>query len=339
MASHDHERTNEGAMRHDTRWKRTQTVYVLVALAVLAATGPASAQDSNILDPPDTVEKRLIHDHFEIVDRRGSRFEGDRTSRVALEFDDGQMMVAKWAPAPRGGEAFNNNPRYEVASYEIQKLFLEPHEYVVPPTVLRAFPLSWYRELDPDARATLRSTESVLVALQYWLFNIAGDDFWDRDRFATDTAYAHHLANFNILTYLIRHNDQNQGNYLISGNTDNPRIFSVDNGLAFESERSDQGARWRRLRVDRLPEKTVERLRDLTEPELYRRLETVAQFRVEPDGTLTPVPPEAAVEPDRGVRRTDDMIQFGLTRWEIQGVWRRVEHLLGEVEDGHIEVF
>ena len=324
-------------MKHATRW--TALVAGITGAALFARPAPAPAQDSNILLPPDTVEQWLAHGDFEIIDRRGSRFEGDRTSRVALQFGDGQMMVVKWAPAPRGGQAFNNNPRYEVASYEIQKLFLEPHDYVVPPTVVRAFPLDWYNELDPNMRATFRRTESVLVVLQYWLFNIAGDDFWDEERFATDSVYAHHLGNFNILTYLISHNDQNMGNYLISANPNNPRVFSVDNGLAFESEESDQGAPWRRLRVDRLPEETIDRLRELTKDELVGHLETLAQFHVEPDGTLTPAPTTSAFEPERGVRQADGTIQLGLTRWEIDQVWRRLERLLEWVEDGDIELF
>ena len=43
------------------------------------------------------------------------------------------------------------------------------------------------------------------------------------------------MANFNVFTYLVSHNDENEGNYLISGVEDNPRVFSVDNGLAFDN--------------------------------------------------------------------------------------------------------
>lgn len=323
---------------NSTRYRTPLPVWLATLILAVAPTGIAA--QGNILHPPDTVEKRLAHDDFEIVDSRPSRgLPDERTSRNALAFDDGTMMVVKWAPAPRGGEAFNNSPRYEVAAYEAQKLFLEPHEIVVPPTVLRPFDLDWVRTLEPDADATFEGTASVLVVLQYWLFNIAGDNFWDRDRLARDSVYARHLANFNIFTYIIRHNDQNEGNYLISEADGDPRIYSVDNGLAFASDMSDQGARWRRFRVDRLPSETIERLRKLTEDDVRRQLETVAQFRIQPDGTLTAEPAQPALEPGKGIRRTDRTIQVGLDRREIRDVWRRIQHLLDRVDNGDFELF
>jgi hypothetical protein len=327
---------SKGRMTRGGRRFRPAALMVAIALA-----GPAAltGQDTNILMPVDTIEKRLAYDHFEIIDRRGSRFEGDRTSRVALDFGSGGMLVAKWAPAPPGGHAFNNSPRYELAAYRIQELFLEPHEYVVPPTVARAFPLDWYRDLDARARPTFRGTGSVLVVLQYWLFNVTADGFWDRDRFAADTVYARHMGNFNVLTYLIRHNDQNEGNYLISSNSDNPRVFSVDNGLAFESEESDQGARWRRINVDRLPAGAIERLRALTEEDVTHLLATVAEFRVRDSGALAPVEPGPTLDGNTGVRHMGDVIQLGLTSWEIRGVWRRIQALLNDVDRGRYEVF
>ncbi len=312
---------------------------LFLALALAAVPGGAVAQ-GNILHPADSLEQWLQYGDFQVVDSRPSRgLPGERTSRNALSFDNGTMLVVKWAVAPEDGEAYNNNPRYEVAAYQMQKLFLEPHEYVVPPTVLRAFDLSWIRSLEPDVDPTFDDTESVLVVLQYWLFNIAGDEVWDADKFESDTLYARNLANFNIFTYLVRHNDQNQGNYLISGVEPGPRVFSVDNGIAFDASVSDQGARWRRIRVDRLPEATIERLRALTEEEVRARLETVAQFRINPDGTLTTVPPGPAIDPRRGIRKTDEMIQFGLSDRELNALWRRIERLLERVDDGDFELF
>lgn len=311
----------------------------LAPLLLLALLSEGAAQDPNILLPVDSVETLLTRGEFEVMAQQGSRFEGDRTARTALSFTDGTMMVSKWAPAAPGGETFNNVPRYEIAAYEIQKLFLEDAELVVPPTVARAFPLAWYRELDPDVEATFRDTRSVVVVLQYWLFNVTNDEIWDRDRFDADTAYARNFANFNILTYLIRHSDENQGNYLMSRNEDNPRVFSVDNGVAFASQHSDRGYRWRRIRVDRLPAATIDRLRRIAPDDLVRRLETVAEFRVEPDGLLTRVYPGPALDPHEGVRREGDRIQFGLTRTEIDGIRDRLERLLNNVDRGRIELF
>lgn len=326
-------------MRTPNRTRHSARLATLAALLLVAGLPRTGAAQSNILHPPDSIEKKLARDSFEIVDRRGSRFEGDRTDRVAMAFADGTMLVAKWALAPEDGEAYNNNPRYEVAAYELQKLFLEPHQYVVPPTVMRVFDLSWFRRMEPRADPTFDDTESVLVVLQYWLFSIAGDDIWDRDRLEADSLYARNLANFNIFTYLVRHSDQNRGNYLISSIEPGPRVFAVDNGIAFDASVSDQGGRWRWLRVDRLPEETIERLRALTEEEVRARLETVAQFRILPDGTLEAMTPGPALEPGRGIRRTDDVIQLGLDRREIDGVWRRIQELLERVDDEDYELF
>lgn len=315
-------------------FRRLLPILFLVLTAVQGA-----AQDANILQPVDTIEARLEEGLFQVVDERGSRFDGDRTSRVALAFPDGEMMVVKWARAPRGGEEFNNAPRYELAAYEIQKLFLDEPEYVVPPTVLRAFPRQWYRTLEPDVPATLSQTDAVVVALQYWLFSVTDEDFWDPKRFGADTAYARNFANFNLLTYLIRHNDANVGNFLVSTIPANPRVFSVDNGLAFASRVSDRGARWRDLRVERVPDRTVERLRALTREQLTRHMETLAQFRVREDAQLVRTEITENVEPRRGVRVRGDIVQFGLTEQEIDSVWRRVERLLSDVDRGRLEVF
>jgi hypothetical protein len=317
---------------------RRAPLFALVILVVLVA-APAAGQDSNVMLPADSIEWLLQHASFDIVDIRGTRAVGDRTSRGTLSFADGTLLQAKWAPAPIGGEEFNNSPRFEVASYALQTLFLDPSDYVVPPTVMRAFPVTWARaEADEDAPATWSGTESVLVVLQYFLFNVTQDDFWDEDRFASDTAYARHFGNFNVLTYLVRHNDANIGNYLISTDPANPRVFSVDNGISFSSEASDRGHEWRTLRVDRLPGETVDRLRSLTEADLTSRLETLAQFTVRADGQLVWVPATANLDSNRGVRRDGDTIQIGLTRREINQVWRRVGALLEDVDDGDIAV-
>jgi len=209
---------------------------------------------------------------------------------------------------------------------------------VVPPTVLRAFPVDWYRGREAGADATL-GTESIVVTIQYWLFQVGQEDIWDADRFRADTAYARHVADFNILTYLIRHNDQNMGNFVISTDSSNPRVFSVDNGLAFSSPVSDRGARWRNLLVERLPAGTIERLRHVTRGDLDRQLETVTQFRIRDDGRLEWMEPTENTDRGEGVRRNDDVVQFGLTEREIRDVWRRLQDLLRDIDRGRYEVF
>jgi len=314
----------------------------LVALLLATPAVRAEAQGNNIILPVDSIEQRLSEGSFHVIDRRESRgISGERTSRTALSFSDGELLVVKWARAPRGGEEFNNSPQYELAAYEVQKLFFDEDDYVVPPTVVRAFPVETYKALDagdPDVEPTFRGTRSILAVLQYWLLNVTPEGIWDGERYRTDREYARHLGNFNVLTYLIRHSDSNTGNYLISTNPVSPRVFSVDNGIAFSSRESDRGMEWRRVRVDAVPAATVERLRSLTREELTRALETVAEFRVLPDSTLERVAATPSLDRGRGVRHSADRIQLGLTGSEIGALWGRIGRLLRLVDSGRIEV-
>lgn len=311
---------------------------LLVAIAILGAAPAARAQDGNVMYAVAEIEKRMRESPFEIHGREGSRFEGDRTQRVTLMFPDSVMMMVKWARAAPGGESFNNVPRYEIAAYELQKLFLDEKDYVVPPTVPRVVSLPWYQSLDASVKPTFTRTSSVLVVLQYWLWEVTGKDFYDQNRFREDSVYARHLADMNILTYLIRHSDANQGNYLISKDSANPRLFSVDNGVAFSSPESNRGTEWRDLRVNRLPRATVERLRGIQREDLERALGVLCQFEIR-EGELVPVEKSENLGRNRGIRRKDTQLQLGLTSREIGDVHSRIQQLLRQVDSGRIGTF
>jgi hypothetical protein len=312
-----------------------------VAAAALhgAPSGAVAQQRYNINLPTADIEHRLGKEPFRIIDWRGSRAEGDRTQRTLLLFEDSTLMLVKWAVAPSGGQAFNNEPRYEVAAYELQKMFLEEGEYVVPPTLIRPMDISFVREQIPAARPTFREApQSVLVALQYWLVGVSPQDFWDPQRARTEDRYALHIGNFNVVTYLIRHSDANVGNFLISDAADDPRVFSVDNGVAFASPESNRGATWRDLLVRRLPRSTVERLRGITREDLERTLGVLAEYEVR-DGALVQVAPGVNMGPGRGIRRSDRRIQVGLTTREIRDVEVRLNQLLKQVNGKRFEIF
>lgn len=318
---------------------RRSGLLVLLWVATLAGPGRTLAQDANVLIPVDSLEYLLSRAPFELPEAlRGTRFAEDRTQRVSLQFDDGTAVLVKWARAPRGGEEFNNSPRYELAAYELQKLFLGESEYVVPPTLPRIVPVDWYRTMDDDVRSTFDEGRSVLVVLQYFLFNVTDDDVFDRDRFEADSVYARHWANTNLLTYLIEHKDSNEGNLLVSTRPESPRVFAVDNGLAFRSEESDRGTRWQRLLVDRFPHRTVERLRALTEEDLHEALGVLAQFELRGD-QLVLVPSTANRRPGRGIHEEDGVVQIGLDEREIRDVWGRIEDFLSQVDRGRLGVF
>ena len=317
---------------------RATTLLLLTTAAALVASGRLAAQDLHIQLPVDSMEFLLTSAPFEIRNLTGTRFEEDRTDRANLVFADSSSIMAQLAAAPRGGEEFNNVPRYELAAYKLQRLYLGESELVVPPTAMRAFDLDWYRQLDGDAERTFGDARSVVVLLQSWLNFVSDEDVWDEDRFEEDPAYARNWANLNLFTYLIRHSDSNEGNLLVSSMGNNPRVFAVDNGVAFDSEASNRGTRWRNLLVDRFPASTVERLRGLTEEELHEELGVLAQWRIE-DEQLVAVAPTANLNARRGVREDGDIVQMGLTRDEIDDIWYRLEVFLSGIDGGSYQVF
>jgi hypothetical protein len=310
----------------------------LLAATTFLGTTRLAAQDTNVHLPVRVIEQRLSTDTFRILKIEGSRRPNDRTQRVTLAFLDSSVIIAKWAIFAPGGEVFNNSPRYEIAAYEFQKMFLDEPDYVVPPTLSRAFDVDWYRQLNADVRPTFGGTKSVLVTLQYWLGAVDNDSVFDLKRFERDTAYARHLANLNVFTHLVKHNDANVGNVLISTNAINPRMFAVDNGLAFGLEESDRGTDWRDLRVPRVPQKTIDRLRTITREDLERTLGVLAEYDIR-DGVFVAAEKTENSSRGRGVRKNDEKLQLGLTRTDIDGVAQRIRNLLRRVDSGRLKTF
>jgi len=324
--------------RH-TFWTASALRRLAVFSFVMAALSPfGAAQDSNIPIPVGDIDHALVEQPIKIASWTDNRFAGDRTQKVVLSYPDHSRIKVKWAMSAEGGDDVNNRPRYELAAYELQKMFLSPEEYVVPPTHARVLPISWYRERVPDAKPTFNHTSSVLVVLQYWLSNVTTFDSLDEDRLGRDPDYARAIGNLNVFTHLVRHGDSNIGNFLISEDPAHPRVFSVDHGMIFGGEESKQGQEWRDLRVTRLPRSTVDRLRSISREDLDRTLSVVAQYEVH-DGRLEPAEPTASMNRFSGVRRDGNVIQLGLTSQEIRGLHQRLQKLLARVDRGNIELF
>jgi hypothetical protein len=309
-----------------------------MALAIAGA-GPGTlvGQDVNVTLAAEDAETRFSHTPFDVVEYRALR-PGGRTRLAGLVFTDSVAVWAKWARAPRGGAADNAEPRYELGAYRLQKLFLDEPDYVVPPTAVRVVPLREYPESGRSIRATFPGTDAILVVLQLWLREVTSSGTWDERRLLADSVYARHVANTNILTYLIQHGDANVGNFLISLDPDHPRVFSVDNGIAFSSPPNPAAHEWRDLRVSRLPAGTIERLRAIRPEDVEAALGVVAQLRVR-DGGLVLVEPGPNFDPRRAVRTRGDDIQLGLTAREIRGVQQRLAALLRDVDRGRIATF
>lgn len=313
----------------------------LLAVALLGLAGMGTAEDVNITRAVSDLERELGSEPFEIVSAEISRpkAKGDITLKAEVSFAGKPPYRIKLRKAEPGAEEFNNRPRYDLAAYELQKLFLDPAEYVVPPTALRMLPLAEFQEYSPDVRPTFRGSDQVLAVLQYWLHEVKViEDVYDPSRFAADPVYARHIGQLNILTFLIEHGDSNAGNFLISRVPQGARVFSIDHGVAFAHNESDRGELWKVLRVDKLPADAVQRLRTLSEQDLESRLAVLAQWQLR-DGEYVAVPPAGNVAKFRGVRLEDDVVQMGLTGNELRRIWRQRERLLKEVDNGKITTF
>jgi len=312
-----------------------------LAVLVLGWAAQATADDLNILLPADEIEQQLTSEPFTITTAEISRpkAKGDITLKAEVSFSGNPPYRLKLRRAEPGAEDFNNRPRYDLAAYELQKLFLDPPEYVVPPTALRFVPVGQLLPYAKEARPTFRGSDEVLVVLQYWLHEVMViADVYDAERFATDAVYARHVGQMNILTTLIEHGDSNVGNFLISRAEEGPRVFSIDNGVAFAFNESDRDDLWRRLRVDRLPADAIARLRAIDDRALDDRLGVLAQWRLE-GGRWVAEPRGPNLGPSRGVRHKDGRVQLGLTNAEIARLRRALQRLLQDVEDGKVSTF
>ena len=310
----------------------------LVASLLLAVPATAAAQNANITRPIAELERLLAAEPLVIHEAKISRpnAKGDITLRAEVSFGGSKPLRVKLRKSEPGADSFNNVPRYDIAAYELQKLFLDPDEYVVPPTALRMVPLADFQKYSPEVYRTFSGADQVVAVVQYWLSDIESiPDVYDAKRFDADPLYARHIGQLNILTYLIRHRDSNQGNFLIGKAERGARVYSIDHGVAFASEESDRGDVWKDLRVNRLPADAVERLRKVTLEHLTERLAVLAQWRLE-KGNYIPAANGRNLAEGRGVRRKDQDLQMGLNKGEIRELHRLLTRLLKRIDRGEI---
>jgi hypothetical protein len=312
---------------------------LVAAIAVLRLTVAAAAPD-NIRGDPLELERMLATEPVRIVSAQISRPKaaGDITLKAEVSFGAREPMRVKLRKAMRGADTFNNTPRYDLAAYELQKLLLDPVDFVVPPTALRMLPAADLREFE-EVEPTFPGSDDVLNVVQYWLQDVTVvADVFDAAKFAADPVYAQHVGQLNIFTYLIGHRDSNAGNFLISSEANGARVFSVDNGVAFMAPEADRGELWRSIRVERLPAATVARLRQITKETLTDRLGVLVQWQLR-DGHYVPMTLGSNLGAYRGVRVKGDIVQMGLTSVEISSVWRRCRQLVEDLDKGKLQTF
>ncbi len=182
----------------------------LLAALLLTFGAVAAAQDANITQPVADLERLLAAEPLVITHAEISRpkAKGDITLKADVSFGGAPPLRVKLRKAEPGADAFNNVPRYDLAAYELQKLFIDPAEYVVPPTALRMIPRADFIKYQASVARTFSSADQVLAVVQYWLSDITVvADVLDPARFESDALYARHIGQLNILTFLIEHRE------------------------------------------------------------------------------------------------------------------------------------
>jgi hypothetical protein len=265
-----------------------------------------------------------------------------------------RVFRARWRALD--SESLINDPRKELGAYAVAKSFLEPHEYVVPPTSGHCFPLEEYRaRVDTKAPPSFEKegVECVFGILSYWLENVAPpkgareagvwrkEGILDEELFRSDATYRKSVSDLNLLTYLIHHGDSHDKQFLLTKDRPSPRVYTVDNSVTFESVKNPMTLfreDWSAIRVPELSERSLERLLALSADD-WSRLNAIETYRKR-DGQLSSAPPDAPIgPPDAGVRWVGLGLQIGLTETEIAGVRHRLSELVNRIRRGEVRTF
>jgi hypothetical protein len=338
--------------------KTGRTLVLLLAAASIAAcaSAPRKVHFSESVPPrsdrdldawraePLAAELLIQHAEYEILSLEPAGSGTTRPEKGELLFPDtGDRFSVKGKLSPSDLDGINNSPRKEIAAWKLQALFLDPVDFTVPSTAMRCVPVKKWDERHDGDRPTVAGTKCMLWEAAIWLENVTvPDELYEEERFLNDVAYAYHLANFNILAYLINLRDNRKGNVLVSKDDSNRRVFAIDNGVAFGTIWYNwfypPTYSWRQIRVPALPQKSVDRLRKLQRSDLDF-LMVVSQLEVDSEGVLQSVDPGPPTDPNDGATFDGKAVQFGLTRYEVDAIWKRIEALIEKVDAGEIALF
>ncbi len=237
-------------------------------------------------------------------------------------------------------DSFNTSPRKEIAAYALQKLFLDPEDYVVPTALPVCIPRDKFMKRGGYAAATLEGTDCVLGLASIWMKDVTvPDTLYDESRFLEDPTYAYFMSNFNLLTYLIQHRDSRKGQFLVSKDDKRRQVFSIDNGISFGFWPYNFMIRqWEKIHVPALRKDSIEQLRKIQRQDL-NFLGVLAQLELDDKGILLPKPVGENLDPKVGAKYTGGTLQYGLSKSEIDDVWDRIQKVIAEVDAGNIQVF
>jgi len=296
--------------------------------------------------PPDVAMRKIDSATYDksvvMKSQKGAGAGTTGAKEAVVSFPDLKEDVHfKIKAVPGDLDGINNSPRKELAAYAIQHLFLDPEEYVVPATTVYCLHEDRLQQSGiPYDGATLKGGSCALVVVALWLEDLTLRwPVYDEARFLRDPAYAYYLSNLNVFTYIIGHRDGRKGNFLFSKNDDRPQLFAIDNGSTFNPWGFNYFvANWDVVRVAAVRKATIDRLRALKRADLDTLL-VVAQMEIDSQGDIRKVAPGASIDDGKGALRRGDTIQFGLTKKEIDKVWKRIQTLKEQVDDGSLPVF
>jgi hypothetical protein len=296
--------------------------------------------------PPDQLEGEVyrlaLAEQFEAREIKPTATGTSGAFKETIYFPALQKEVTfKWKKAIPGDlDSWNNGPRRELAAYQIQKLFLEPEDYVIPTSFMVCTPRDIYEKNHGYAAASVEGTKCVLGLVSIWLENVTvPDQLYEESRFLKEPNYAYFMSNLNILTYLIAHRDAKPGNFLVSKDEARRQAFAVDNGTSFGVFPYNFFTKnWNVIVVPALRKDSIDQLRQIQRQDLDF-LGVVVQFEKDKKGILMPVPPSDNLDLKRSVRIQGGTVQLGLRRSEINGVWKRIQTLIADVDSGKIPVF
>lgn len=298
----------------------------------------------------EEVERWLASPDLEILgaDSTPSGIQGARVLTLRLPGPPEVVFRAKWRA--QSTLTSKNDPRRELVAWAIQKLYLAPHQVVVPPTAAHCFPLDMYRgRVLASARASFRDVPCVLGYLSYWLEDVTGikdaeregwfrshDDALDDELFAANRIYRESVADMNLLTYLIDHADTHRAQFVIRKDPRAPMVYSVDNSMAFGVKRNTRvRVDWAEIQVPALPARAVERLRAAD----IDALSSIAELELAGGGRLVPVAPRPRAAEPAGIRWIEGRLVIGMTVDELDMLRDRVTDLFLAIDRGKLELF
>jgi hypothetical protein len=320
--------------------KLQTTVFCVVWALAAGRTALADGLPRNWPMAPIELEHHLEKEQFTILEVKGAGGGVTGASKLKIALPGVPEVKVKWKAVPQKSlDGWNNSPRKELASYEVQKWFLDENDYVVPTAAPYCIPLDAYKSISPEPIPSIKGSSCVLGIVALWLSDVdAPVRFWNPERFQSDALFARNMADFNLLTYLVDHRDGRQGNLLVSTDAADPRVFAVDNGISFEGfPWNFFVTNWNKIRVPWLNRKSVDRLRSVDKAKLDR-LGTIVELASDKDGVLHVVPSGPNMNPKKGVRQNAGRVQFGLSSKEIRELDERRRELLDDVDKGRMKV-